>query len=829
MGWPQLVMFFSGCAASRESLTVFDTKLISRFKKERYLRELSEDDFRDAVIRPLFLRLGFRDGRDLCGPTEAGKDAIFVENNRFGSLEVVALQTKRGNLNLAATASQNLVSACTQLLTALSCRVPLLGSRQSIVPHKAILCASGKINESARAYIADQIPSPNVTIFGVDELIPLIDENIPEVWLGIKVELIPYFTAIKRMVEDTSVIGSASSASAGSGVFVVSAGDTRFISLNLYRHVVKIRSLQRGRKERYTDIEEFPLQSILGKRHRRVLIVGDAGSGKSTGLLRVAYQLARQGIAEGNVYRVPVFIRAHDIISSGATSFPEYCMEATKRLTGREDACFNTQDLVSGRVVVLLDSLDELPSNEARERLLSMADDLLLAYPKVQIIATSRPYAFTNKLGKLAQYVEYKISPMSWRQADRILHSVKSSERLPVAQSHELLRKLERVHGMELTPLLVTVFAATTQYTKQDIPANITELFKKFTELMLGRWDESKGLELQYQAQVKDFVLTKLAYAMHVGKRTRISRAQADVMVREELVRRGHEANASALLREIFERSGLFRIHDDEVEFRHHLLQEFFAGRGIESVDQAKSFVTDDWWKHALIFFFGENPQKVELLHELAQSARIESPVEAVVSATTVGLALQACYLSPVVQKLDVWKWVVSTLISRRDAYIEAIGHNEDRKLLDFVNYYLYTRDSIALSNLQGALGDLIPWCTVAGHGLEDAEADVRMFWLAVGLIEAGDMAAARDALKNFRPDDPRLLLAIHLGCFLTARIRPVAKNDRDIAQAMVETMDPHVARLRKELIREFDSVLLEMRDGKAMAIDHEALAADNT
>lgn len=34
--------------------------MISRFKKERFLLSMSEDDFRDKVVRPLFLRQGLR-------------------------------------------------------------------------------------------------------------------------------------------------------------------------------------------------------------------------------------------------------------------------------------------------------------------------------------------------------------------------------------------------------------------------------------------------------------------------------------------------------------------------------------------------------------------------------------------------------------------------------------------------------------------------------------------------------------------------------------------------------------------------------------------------
>src|SRR5438876_1237618 len=127
---------------------------ISRFKKERFLRKLTEAEFRDRVVRPLFLRRGMTDGRDLCGPDEAGKDSIFVTENKLGLLDIYALQTKRGHLNLARKASASIVEATTQLRTALDTEIKLLRpAKRSAVPNRAILCVSGKINANARDYI----------------------------------------------------------------------------------------------------------------------------------------------------------------------------------------------------------------------------------------------------------------------------------------------------------------------------------------------------------------------------------------------------------------------------------------------------------------------------------------------------------------------------------------------------------------------------------------------------------------------------------------------------------------------------------------------------
>jgi len=55
-----------------------DPYLIPRGTKKKFLKDLSEEEFRDRVVRPLFLKRGLRDGRELCGPDEEGKDCVFV-------------------------------------------------------------------------------------------------------------------------------------------------------------------------------------------------------------------------------------------------------------------------------------------------------------------------------------------------------------------------------------------------------------------------------------------------------------------------------------------------------------------------------------------------------------------------------------------------------------------------------------------------------------------------------------------------------------------------------------------------------------------------------
>ena len=71
-----------------------------------------------------------------------------------------------------------------------------------------------------------------------------------------------------------------------------------------------------------------------------------------------------------------------------------------------------------------------------------------------------------------------------------------------------------------------------------DIPENITELFKKYTELMLGLWNRSKTVGQQLESPVKDMLLCRIAYEMHAERLTSISIAKGSIGVpRRSIVR----------------------------------------------------------------------------------------------------------------------------------------------------------------------------------------------------------------------------------------------------------------------------------------------------
>ena len=134
-----------------------DPRLIPLSQKKKYLLTFSEDDFRDKVVRPLYAMQGLVPGKDTCGPDEEGKDCYFWEEDKIRKRTLWAVQTKKGNLNLASKARDNLLNAEAQLRTALATHVYDSATKQKYLPACVVLATSGEINSAARRHVAEAI------------------------------------------------------------------------------------------------------------------------------------------------------------------------------------------------------------------------------------------------------------------------------------------------------------------------------------------------------------------------------------------------------------------------------------------------------------------------------------------------------------------------------------------------------------------------------------------------------------------------------------------------------------------------------------------------
>lgn len=290
--------------------------------------------------------------------------------------------------------------------------------------------------------------------------------------------------------------------------------------------------------------------------------------------------------------------------------------------------------------------------------------------------------------------------------------------------------------------------------------------------------------------------------------------------MQEELISRGHEVDYQNIVEELY-RSDLFRVFDHRLEFRHLLLQEFFAGRGIPATEKIEQKVTDDWWTRAIVFYFGEKPDNIKQLKEIADAIGKDSTnIDNVFcAASTIGLALQACYLSQVKEKVDVWKDVAIALAVANNAVLS--GDVDFRyPMSEFVFRYLISRDSVALSHVGDAHEELVSWAAENGNSF--GHDDSLLFWVVTALLETGHIHEAFEVVKNGTITEPKYLLGIHMSCHLAIEVRYLEREQRDVALELREYVQRKIEPQIKQLVGEFGSQLLEVRKGNVEALDTE-------
>ena len=409
------------------------------------------------------------------------------------------------------------------------------------------------------------------------------------------------------------------------------------------------------------------------------------------------------------------------------------------------------------------------------------------------------------------------MAPIGFKEATQIVKNLGKAKLLQTERSKEIMRQLENIHGFDLNPLVVTVFAASADSSRKDIPSNITELFAKFTELMLGRWDTQKGLSQQYEAKLKSLLLQKIAYHMHAERLVRLPSAEFRSIIERELEELGHkEPKIDVLLDEILNRSALLREVDGQTEFRHLLIQEFFAGQAIPQ-DLVFTYSKEEWWRRAVVFYFGSNPDNESGVRALCRDDVVHEPGELFNLGVTLGLSAQACYFVKLHAKTELIHWCIRSLASAGCPLLEN-SQQIQYPVHAFLFAYLVARDAVA-ADCTEALAQQNPNLALTG----ELAAQLEEFWLIVGLMESGHLREAFERIKKFKPSQPLPLLSLHLGAFLIQHIRSGTKAQKQLGKQIAEHLLPEVRPSITKYLKEFKSKLIEIQKGEVKALPLES------
>jgi HEAT repeat protein len=352
--------------------------------------------------------------------------------------------------------------------------------------------------------------------------------------------------------------------------------------------VQRMKAEQPERGEAQDKTERLPVLEGLQKyASAHVLLVGRPGSGKSTALARLLLEEAEKssqflsqntvGVHGGaplgkiNLHTpIPVLVELRQYKTSVLDLIREFLIRHRLRLDSREIETL----LFERRFLLLIDGLNELPSEEARRDLKAFR----LNHAATSMIFTTRELGVGGDLG-----IEKKLEmqPLTEAQMQEFVRAY-----LP-EQGDLMLRPLRnRLREMGQTPLLLWMLCELFRLTG-NIPPNLGFVFRCFAQSYDRKIKEDVPVSEEFRRWLPE-LLQHLALVMMQGKpptelRVTISQREAEAELTEFLQGKVDypPSRAKEWLEDLLEHHLIQLDSSHQIEFRHQLLQEYYAAESL--------------------------------------------------------------------------------------------------------------------------------------------------------------------------------------------------------------------------------------------------------
>lgn len=420
---------------------------------------------------------------------------------------------------------------------------------------------------------------------------------------------------------------------------------------------------ERGKLPRQEeDRSQFTVNQALAA-HKRLVVLGDPGSGKTT-LLRYLALLHARDLAEkdsrlvadklgldqdaGGSGALPIllplrqisrYLEAHHSQEDGTEGHSlllNFLFQGLDNERIKLPPDFFDAWLHSGRAVILLDGLDEVPDPKLRRRVSRLVDAFTRAYPDCRYVVTSRIVGYTEASHLAEGYVVATVRDFSLADVETFLsqwHRLvaigqmgagESAEAHAAAQTRQLLSAMasnDRVRELAINPLMLTVIALIHR-DQVELPKRRAELYAEAVDVLLGKWDDARGVQDGWQLADKPFdlgdrrlVMQALALHMHELQIKEIDRDPLHRFLEQELAGAIDDAKArhgavTAFLKLVEERSGLLMARaEGSYAFSHLTFQEYLAALAIagrdDYLDYALARSHQAWWREVILLQAG--------------------------------------------------------------------------------------------------------------------------------------------------------------------------------------------------------------------------------
>jgi formylglycine-generating enzyme required for sulfatase activity len=433
----------------------------------------------------------------------------------------------------------------------------------------------------------------------------------------------------------------------------VNLDDDTFVPLRISRRagsamLLDEKSMMRGIEVEHLLTPDAVMQQAFRDSCRMLLIIGDPGSGKTTLLKYYALCCLEDGRSQKLGFSEPVtvfYLPLRELVRQKSGHYDTLpanlsLLAENQQLTIDKKLFDNW--LRNGKVLVLLDGLDEISDREDRKEVCRWIEGASRGFSTACFVVTSRRTGYRKEDGiELAvDYEQADVQDFSEEQQERFLKNwfraaflrqpgegvewqqkqqVKADKLTEKIVAHLKEPSNRGLRQLAAIPMILQIMAILWK-DRDHLPKSRVKLYNAVLDYLLEIRDDRIGIRPLLSAEDSRLVLGPVSLWMQEElKSDEVEKEKMQAIMQERCEYLDNPPVVATYCEFLVERAGLLVEYGKDYLFRHKSFREYLASvELLKKVDRTTGYLDiliegfeDDWWDEPLRFFIAQGDEKV--------------------------------------------------------------------------------------------------------------------------------------------------------------------------------------------------------------------------